>query len=103
MRYLKTHFNVAVGTPKWASNELTYILRSTKEIVVPAQTALPGETSKKPENSGFGRYISSSNIVICKGYTLLSNFAKLISEEPNKIQSSATPGFEDNDPNCAVG
>ena len=24
--YLKTHFNVAVGTPKWASNELIYIL-----------------------------------------------------------------------------
>ena len=27
----------------------------------------------------------------------------IISEEPNKIQSCATPGFEDNDPNCAVG
>ena len=35
--------------------------------------------------------------------TFLSNFATLISEEPIKIQSCATTGFEDNDPNCAVG
>ena len=30
-------------------------------------------------------------------------FATLITGEPNKIESFATTGFEDNDPNCAVG
>ena len=69
--------------------------------MVLAQKALPGETPKKTENSRFGRYRILSYIIVYVNFFF--KFATLITGEPNKIESFATTGFEDNDPNCAVG
>ena len=36
-------------------------------------------------------------------YQFFTNFAKLISDEPNKIEGCATTRFEDLDLNCVIG
>ena len=38
-----------------------------------------------------------------RGYTLFTNFAELISDEPNKIEGCATTRFHDLDVNCVIG
>ena len=38
-----------------------------------------------------------------RGDTLFTNFAELISDEPNKIEGCATTRFEDLDLNCVIG
>ena len=53
------------------------------------------------KNGKFPIWAISYILYICKTFFL--KFATLITGEPNKIQSFATTGFEDNDPNCAVG
>ena len=69
-----------------------------------SQTGLPGQRPKKTQNVRFGDilplYTTTTTI---RGDTLFTNFAELISDEPNKIEGCATTRFEDLDLNCVIG
>ena len=56
--------------------------------------------AQKNENFSFWGYTIDREI---RGVTLFTNFAELISDEPNKIEGCATTRFEDLDLNCVIG
>ena len=66
-----------------------------------SQTALPGQRPKKTQNVRFGDILYTTTTI--RGDTLFTNFAELISDEPNKIEGSATTRFQDLDLNCVIG
>ena len=45
----------------------------------------------------------TTTIYMIRGDTLFTNFAELISDEPNKIEVCVTTRFQDLDLNCGLG
>ena len=57
-----------------------------------SQTGLPGQRPKKTQNVRFGDILYTTTPTI-RGDTLFTNFAELISDEPNEIEGRATTRF----------